>query len=180
MTNRRFLSGLAIAIGCASAVLSGVAFPQASSSAPASAPSSGNVLLIWAREAKICGTKHRPSYQLEVVDKRNLSKRSKAVDAETAGSGYLWKNSVPNNRCVSVASVDRKASTDAGPCSFTTHMWEIGATAEAAEAKLQSKIRTTSGVTSSFIIETACYGARETRGRLQPLRGPLGSAGVRG
>jgi hypothetical protein len=59
-------------------------------------------------------------------------------------------------------------------------MWEIGATAEAAEAELQSKIRTTSGVTSSFIIETACYGARETGRGLQPLRGPLGSAGVRG
>ena len=172
MTNRRFLSGLAIAIACASAVLSGVAFPQA--------PSSGNVLLIWARDAPICGTKHRPSYQLEVVEKRNLSQRRKAIDAETAGVGYLWKDSVPDNRCVAVASVDRKLSINAGPCSFTTHMWEKGATAADAEAKLQKKIRETAGVTSSFIIETACYGARETGRGLQPLRGPLGSAGVRG
>jgi hypothetical protein len=59
-------------------------------------------------------------------------------------------------------------------------MWEKGATAADAEAKLQKKIRETEGVTSSFIIETACYGARETGRGLQPLRGPLGSAGVRG
>jgi hypothetical protein len=138
--------------------------------------SSGDTMLIWSYEAKACGNwNYRPSYTLEAIpgsDPARINQKRKAIEAEAkaANKGFVWKDTVPRDRCVAVAYMDRKV----GSCSYRTYTWEIGADESAVVTKIGSKIRSTAGVTGSALAEVRCGGV------LLPPKSGDTAIGVRG
>jgi hypothetical protein len=123
--------------------------------------SSGDVMLIWSQEQKACGIhNYRPSYNIEVIagsDPAEISGRRAEISAaaRAAGPGWLWNELVPRDRCVAVAYMQRTI----GSCSFRTYTWEIGEDETLLVARLQSRVRSTTGVTASGLEEVRCRGA---------------------
>ncbi len=135
--------------------------------------SSGGSMLIWSHNAEACGNvPYRATYTLEAVAGPDIRQRRAAINAEAkaAGVGYVWIETVPSNRCVAVAYIDRRV----GSCSFRTYTWELGADETTVVAKIGSKVRSTSGVTGSGLAEVRCGGV------LKPPKSGDTSIGVRG
>lgn len=141
-------------------------------SLPAQA-SAGNAMLIWSHDAEACGSfPYRAAYTLEAVAGPDSRQRRAAVNADAiaAGVGHVWIDEVPMNRCVAVAYMDRRL----GSCAFRTYTWEIGADETTVVAKIERKIRSTSGVAGSGLVEVRCGGV------LMPPKSRDSSIGVRG
>lgn len=92
------------------------------------------------------------------------------ADAKAAGVGHVWIDDVPMNSCVAVGYMDRRL----GSCAFRTYTWEIGADETTVVAKIERKIRATSGVAGSGLAEVRCGGV------LMPPKSRDASFGVRG
>ena len=122
--------------------------------------SSGDVMLIWSKEQKACGIhNYRPSYNIEVIagsDPAAISRRRAEISsaARAAGPGWLWNELVPRDQCVAVAYMQRTI----GSCSFRTYTWEMGADEALLVSRLQSRVRSTTGVTASGLEEVRCGG----------------------
>ena len=130
-------------------------------------------MLIWSHDAEACRSfPYRAAYTLEAVPGADSRQRRAAVtaDAKAAGVGHVWIDDVPMNSCVAVGYMDRRL----GSCAFRTDTWEIGADETTVVAKIERKIRSTSGVAGSGLAEVRCGGV------LMPPKSRDASFGVRG